>query len=246
MPTVYSPVTDHRSLDYLNDLNSIHQWIDSHRFQIEQLLENYGVKLEYDDRDRFYDELKTELVKFALECNAIPLRTPRMLIATVSKIAQKPQEFLEKSDKFDPEATALVWDEVARRSPANRELVTNFELGIGSGPLPSEIALAARIVLERLEVQAGQQNRGRPHLVSQTTLACELGRIFRGQGGRITRITFDGETGPFHDFLNLVLPAVRTFAKTLVLTSTLPPWLRRRRSIGTLGLGSPMAFLLPN
>ena len=132
-------------------------------------------------------------------------------MATVRKIAQNPEDFLDSCEKFDLEASALVWDEVARRSPANRILVTKFELSFGTGPLPSEIALAAGTVLGRLEVL--EQNRGRPYLALQTNLACELGRIFRGYGGRITRITFDSETGPFHEFLNLILPAVRTFAK---------------------------------
>lgn len=136
-----------------------------------------------------------------------------MLMATAGRIAQNPQEFLDTSDKFDPEVTAMIWDEVVRRFPTSWGSVAKFELGFGSGPPPNEVAQAGSDVLERLEAMANQQGRGRPHLELQSTLACDLGEIFRAHGGRITRITFDGETGPFHEFLDLILPAVRSFAR---------------------------------
>lgn len=213
MPTKYKAILDHVPLDCETDLNAIAAHVERCCEAVQNLLVRCGADPQDVDLERILTDAITILTRFALDCNALPQRTPKMLMATASKIAQNPQEFLDTSEGFDPEVNAMVWDEVVRQTSTSWVTAAKFELGIGSGPPPTEIAQAANNVRIRLKAKAGQQGRGRPHLELQTDLALDLGRIFRAQGGRITRITFDGESGPFHEFLELLLPAVRPFAK---------------------------------
>lgn len=213
MPTIPQPVTNFKSLDYIEDLNNIHMKVDSCRINIGRLLENNGIKLEYDDIDRFYEELKAVLVEFALIVSALPPRTPRKLMATVSAIGKNPTAFLAHSESYDPEAKTRVLGACARSSPENNLAVQEFDCGNGDGPSPVEITKAANIVLEDLKKDSLKRSRGgRPKLDWQTSLAVDLADVFTRRGGKLTRIVGDGESGPFHRFLELILPSVKVFA----------------------------------
>ena len=180
--------------------------------------------IDHDDSDRFFDDLKEILTKFALAANAMPLRTPNMLMATVKVIGNNPRDFLQDSEKFDPEAAALVIGACGGRSSINKRLLLEYESGIGSGPPPEEIANAAEQVLVELSQKSTlQPERGRPIQVAQGELANSLAKVYLTRGGIITRnVGRDGdqETGPFHKFLELLLPAVHEIARRAGITLT--------------------------
>lgn len=163
---------------------------------------------------RLRDDAIMHLTTFALSCDALPMRTPKMLMATAEEIIRNPQIFQKEHEKFDPEVNAMVFDELARLSPEDPVSITKFDRG-GRAPPSEQIVQAASNVVVRLKARAKEQKGGgRPHLELQTELAFGMGRIFRAHGGKITRVTFDGETGPFHEFLELLLSVVRPFART--------------------------------
>ena len=238
MPTKYHPVTDHKPLDFVEDLDSIAKYVDASRDGILKLFADSGFPIENDDSDLFFDHLKVILTKFALSANALPLRTPNKLKATVKEIAQKPDEFLMSSDKFDPEAVALVIGACARRSSINNQLLLAYELGNGSGPPPEEIATAAEQVLVELsQKKTSRASRGRPIQVAQGELASGLAKVFKMRGGRITRNVgrpIGRETGPFHKFLELLLPAVAQMARYAGITLTVTTMVAKARKAQSL------------
>ena len=150
MPTKYRKITGYKPLDFDRDLERIAQLVNDSRDAILKLFSDIGFPIDYDDSDRLFDDLKEILTKFALAANAMPLRTPNMLMATVKVIGNNPRDFLQDSEKFDPEAAALVIGACGGRSSINKRLLLEYESGIGSGPPPEEIAKAAEQVLAEL------------------------------------------------------------------------------------------------
>jgi len=212
MPTKYKPVLNHESVDIEIDLDEIAIKAINLWPAIREAFTGCDIHLEYDDRERILTDIVSVLTRFVLTCDALPLRTPNMMLATANEIKRNPQKFLNLSERFDPEVNAMVLDEAARLSATTNVAIQEFELGLGIGPPPSEIARAADNVVQLLENRRVSKI-GRPHLGLQAELAVSLGRVFRSKGGKITRITFDGESGPFHNFLDVLLPIVRKFAR---------------------------------
>ena len=62
------------------------------------------------------EQVTRRLIDFALVCDAIPMRTPLKLMATVKEIAKRPAKFLSDVGSYDPEAVALVYDAFTRGS----------------------------------------------------------------------------------------------------------------------------------
>ena len=63
----------------------------------------------------------------------------------------------------------------------------------------------------------------------QTWLAVRLGAFFLAKGGNLSRTVFDGESGDFHEFLGLVLPAVQPFAWELGFSLTITTMVAKAR-----------------
>ena len=214
MPTVHKTIRNYQPMDYGGDLTRIDDLADQLKPRIREIFSRWcSTDLDDDDLGTFVGNVKLALMYFALDCNALPLRTPRRLMATVKHIAKHPAEFLSSMGSYDPEAAALVIGACAAMSTHNRNALLQFEIGNGAGPLPSDIVRAAAIVLERLEATAsGQRRGGRPELVLQRELAMDLAMKFLNRGGKVTRTVGDGETGPFHEFLELLLPLIQPHA----------------------------------
>ena len=179
----------------------------------QALKRNRWIVLDEDNCERVGEDLVMVLCWFAMRCDAQPPRTPKMLLASAEHIFKYPQDFLANSENYDPEVVALVLGCCGQLSRDNKVGVIGLETGKWAGPSVDEIRRAAAIVMDRLSLEVrGSSQGGRPQLVLQTRLACDLARIFRNNGGRITRITTDGETGAFHKFLERVLPPVEKLA----------------------------------
>ena len=223
MPTTYRP-KDHNPLDYDIDLTRIAHHVDESRDAILKLFLDFDSPIENDESDSFFDDIKAILTKFALSANAMPLRTSNMLMSTVKAIGNDPREFLQNSEKFEPEAAALVIGACGGRSSINKRLLLEYEKGNGSGPPPEKIAKAAEQVLAKLsQKNTLQPVRGRPIQVAQGELANNLAKVYLTRGGIITRNVGragDLETGPFHKFLELLLPAVHEIARRAGITLT--------------------------
>ena len=245
MPTIYAPITRLEPPDYTGDLNRIDVHIETSRPQIQKLLKSCGIEFEDDDHERFYDDVRLQLTKFTLNVIALPGYTPRKLISTAKAIARDPARFLESSETYDREAAARILGVCARVSPANQAAVLEYELGKGAGPPAEEIALAARAVIEDLEKLAlARRAGGANKLLWQTTLAIDLARVFMARGGKITRNVGrkNGlETGPFHQFLEIVLPCVRGVARqagfALTVTTIVAKARNALRNEGSKGVG---------
>lgn len=233
MPTVYAPITRLKPPDYAGDLDRIAEHIETSRPQIEKLLKSCGIQFEYDDHERFYDDVKMQLTKFALNVIALPGRTPRKLLSTAKAIARDPVRFLESSETYDREAATRILGVCARMSPVNHGAILEYERGTGAGPAPEQIALAARAVIEDLGKLAHERRvGGASKLVWQTSLAIDLARIFMARGGKITRNVGrqnGSETGPFHQFLDIVLPSVRDIARQAGFTLTVTTMVAKAR-----------------
>lgn len=216
MPTRYKPKTDHEPLDYRDGLNRIDAFCDDLRPGLQELFaDRCKIELEFDDYAPLINQLKAKLTRFALDCNALPLRTPRQLMTTVTHIARQPEEFLKNVHCYDPEVVALVGDASAQQSAEDGKLLKLFERGIGVGPAPEAIATAARLVLQRLQSAADErQAGGRTVLQLRRHLAADLAGILIRFGGKVARVTHDGESGMFHSFLEMVLPAVSAHARS--------------------------------
>lgn len=223
MPRHYNAITDHVPIEYDSDLDEITAYFRAHAEDLRGLFERWALRpLESDDGDALIEQLNRRVTGFALDCNALPLRTPRQLMATVKAIRIDPEAFLRDVGRYDPEAVARVYGAYASVSVVNRTQLAGFEAGLGPAPRPDEIAAAAANILGDLEAEARAVSRvgGQP-LTLQQNLAHDLARIFKNFGGRVTRVTRfypDArpqyiETGPFHDFLELVLPPARPFAE---------------------------------
>lgn len=225
MPRHYKAITNHVPIDYHAHLNRIDVYYNWNRTELIKVFERWKLReLESDDCQALIDELKRRLTSFALDCIALPVRTPRQLMATAKSIARKPEAFLEDADKFDPEVVARVFDKIAGFSNEKQLLLAHFECRLGPPPPLNDVVSAARIVISNLQaVAAEKSHRGGQELQLQRELAVDLATIFQRFGGRTTRITrFDPsaelsvlyrEDGPFHNFLEIILPPARLFAK---------------------------------
>jgi hypothetical protein len=143
-------------------------------------------------------------------------------MATVRAIARKPIAFLGNLGTYDPEAAAKVYGAYGSVSLENRLRLSQFEAGLGPAPPAEEIAAAAARVLCYLEAETQKDSHvGGQTLELRNELVLDLATIFKNFGGRTTRVTrFDPdrvpahfEDGPFHGFLEIVIPAARPFAK---------------------------------
>lgn len=216
MPTKYKPCLDHEPLRVSTELELIDRAVRGIEYPIREIFEKRcSVFLEEDDLESFWDALSIALCLFALECTALPKRSPNQVRATVAEIEKDPERFLADSDRYDPEAVARVLGECARASKVNHDEIMRYELGTGPGPEPEELKCAAERVLPTLDRElksAGRSRGGATRNDQQKWLAERLAVLFVGRGGRLTRTTHDGESGPFHAFLEVVLPIIRPCA----------------------------------
>lgn len=225
MPRHYKAITDHVPIDHGADLDRIEDYFNGTRKELEALFARWKLRpIQFDDWEAMIFQLKRRVTGFALDCNALPMRTPRQLMATVKAIARDPQAFLKDPGKYDPEIVARIYDATANASRDNQLLLADFECRRGPPPPVENVVIGARKVVNDLEATAeGKSHRGGQTLALQRKLAVDLAKIFQSFGGRVSRITrFDQhaetpplyrEVGPFHEFLKLVLPPALLFAK---------------------------------
>lgn len=219
----YGAILSHVPLDYGDTLEEIGQHLVQKRQEFVDLFQRWRLgPLEFDDSSALIDQLERRLVGFVHDCCALPNRTPNQLMPTVKLIARNPSDFLRNMNRYDPEATALVYSAFGDVSEENRKELEEFEWGRGPAPQLEEIAKAASEVLAYLRGLTRQRSRrGGQHLVLQGSLVWDLARIFIGYGGRVTQINrwvdtrspeYFSEDAPFPAFLELVLPPVRPLA----------------------------------
>jgi hypothetical protein len=230
MSTRRRPITNLVSLNYGADLERIEEICNGLGKSFLALFERWKLRtLEFDDQAALIEQVKRRLIRFALDCNALPVRSPRQIIATVRSIAEDPAAFVKEVGGYDPEASARVYGKIASRSAEHAANLERFEWGTGPAPPLDDIVRAASAVLNELEIDAQAFAKGgRQKLVLQHELTRDLAKIFEGFGGRVTRSTrFDldrpaseREVGPFHDFLKIVLPVVQPFAMKAGLKMT--------------------------
>ena len=80
--------------------------------------------------DDFNDgRLQWILVRFATDILALPPRTRRKLLPTIVRISRQPGHFLAHSEKYDPEAAALVLDNLKIASRTNEALLLWWDAG---------------------------------------------------------------------------------------------------------------------
>jgi hypothetical protein len=215
----YKPLIDYKSLDSdyksvgcESELDKIEAYVNNTLDLACEQLNICGVTTEDIDRERLSSDLSAKLVRFALYCNAHPSRSPKMVMATVKKIGRDPQAFLDDSESYDPEAETMVLGETARLSFESAALVQQYVLGVGPAPDISQIAEAVPFVLAELGREMQEMKGGRPLLAFQSELACDLGIIFRAQGGKLRRNPKQIKTMPFRSFIELMIEVVQPFA----------------------------------
>jgi hypothetical protein len=237
MPTKHPPILNHHPISS-DALSAIDQYVGSKTPVIaEHFQKHYDIALEESDVESLTNAINEALVRFSLTSTAVPLRSPNQLVATVKKIAEEPARFLAELDRYDPEAAARVVS-VYARNPEARDQFLRFEAGLGPPPPAEDIASAAKQFLREVEEHkgaSGTRKGGRPIDDLQTELAIELGRLYVGFGGSLGRSVHDGEYGPFHEFLEIVLPAVRQhgrLAKSSLTTTTMVRAAQRDQEAG--------------
>ena len=224
MSRYHKAVTDFVPIDYELHLGRIDVYFDWQHKALVKLFDDWGLRpLLSDDCEALVDQLKRRLVSFALDCNSLPMRTPNQLVSTVRAILRNPSDFVEKSERYDPEVVALMLGALGGVSHEASVRVHEYELGTGSRPGREDVLEAARSVLRKLQSESSaMSNVGGQNLVLQRQLIKDLAQIFKNYGGRVTRITrFVDEDprpryvegGPFHDFLAIVLPPALLFAR---------------------------------
>jgi len=219
----YNAKTDHSPIDYDKDLNAISRYFRGKGDQFQAIYRRWKLPVpEHDDVGTLIEQVTRRLIDFALVCDAVPMRTPRKLMATVKEMANRPAKFLSDVGRHDPEAVALVYDAFTRGSAENRLVLSQFEAGEDIRPPAEAIAEAATKVLGDLAKQSkNNPGVGGQTLVLQRELIQDLAVIFLRFGGSLKRSTqFNIELpakysyhGPFHDFLKLVLFPARPFAR---------------------------------
>ncbi|WP_421693936.1 hypothetical protein [Aestuariivirga sp.] len=210
-------------MNYCNDLDEIDLYFTGRDKEFVSLFERWKLRLlEFDDCAALIAQLRRRLTDFALNCNAMPLRTPRQLMPTVRAIAESPLVFLEHVGNYDPEAVARVYGAFIGDSVERSKVLEDFEWGKGPPPDLEAIAEAVVKVVNELALEISDaSHRGGQRLVLQNELILDLAGIFESFGGKIVRITrFDPqrqpsyvEDGPFHQFLKIVVPPARASAR---------------------------------
>jgi AcrR family transcriptional regulator len=223
MPRHYKAVTDHRPIDYAKDLNAIHRYFKGKTNRLLSIYRRWKLSPpNHDDTRAIIEQVTRRLIDFALACDAFPKRTRRQLMATVKEISKRPVAFLVNTGKYDPEAVARVYEAFARGSPENRLTLSLFEVGRGPPPPAEALGQAASRAMEELAKQIAEDSQvGGQTLVLQREVIEDLSAIFLQFGGTLKRSTQCHDDplteftyqGPFHDFLKLVLPPVRPFAR---------------------------------
>lgn len=140
----YKAVTDHTPIDFEDGLEAIESYFEGRSEEIRSIFGHWKHRPpEPDDVEALIDLTTRRLIEFALVCDAIPMRTPLKLEATVKAMAKRPAEFLANVRYYHPEAVALVYDAFTRESKENRVLLSHFEAGSGPPPPAEAIAQAA-------------------------------------------------------------------------------------------------------
>ena len=239
MPMRYRAIEDHPPMDDI-DLEKIGVELGGRRQDILRVLEKECPRFDPEDANKEIDEeiafLETTLCRFALDCDATPLRTPRKLMPAVAIAAKDPARFLEVMDRLDPESVARIIGACAARSKESEDALYLREIGASAGPPPEEIRAAAETVMAQLSMEiANGGTRRRPKVQLQHELAVTLARHFVALGGRLTRSVHDGETGPFHRILDIVVPIVQAFAHRAGFSLTVRSMVRvARQELGVL------------
>ena len=147
-----------------------------------------------------------------------------VLVTTLDKVAKNPSLF------FDGQLPAAVQWEMANDYQRDDEQPGTFGMDIWGNektgctyslqpPTEANIQKAAEAALSRIEEL---RTSGRPPIPANRIIAFYLGRIFRSSGHSIVRRrestgkmfkekVIYAETGPFYDFLELVLPPLQRF-----------------------------------
>jgi hypothetical protein len=208
----------------VEEFDEVDEFLSSKSQEISAHFQKHAIPFEEDDFEAIKSELKQALVEFILDSKAVPLRSPHQLAATVKCFVDDPAEFVTNQDRYDPEAVAKVMA-VLGRDPEIRNALLRFEGGLDPPPSAETIRKAAIHVIKEITEQKARTGRrgGRTADELQKDLAIELARIHAGFGGSIKRRVHDREYGPFHEFLEIVLPAVKKHAilakSSLTITS---------------------------
>lgn len=219
----YKAVTDHVPIDHKKDLHAIARYFRGQGDNFLAIFDRWKLRRpEHDDVGVLVEQVTRRLIDFALVCDAIPMRTPRKLMATVKEITRRPAKLLSNVGSYDPEAVARVYVAFTRGSREDRLILSQFESGNGPPPPEDAIAHAASVVLKDLTAQIKDgSGAGGQTLVLQRELVQDLAVIFLRSGGSLKRSTRFNERlpqlysyhGPFHDLLELVLVPVGPFAR---------------------------------
>jgi len=174
------------------------------------------------------EEEKEELVPVAralMEAAIVSVQmSDGVIVATLDKVAKNPSGF------FDNQLPAAVQWEIATDYQRGDEQPGTFSMDIWGDeqtictyaletPTEANIARAATAASRRVDEL---RTSGRPHNKANRLLAVRLGRIFHVTGHSIVRRRESAgkmfkekvvyaETGPFYDFLEMVLPPLRLY-----------------------------------
>ena len=142
-----------------------------------------------------------------------------VLVATLQKVSKNPSLF--SSGQLP---AAVEWEIACNYQRSDEKPATNWQDVWGNQswvegdvevPTEANIAKAALSAIQSIQ---SLRKRGRPPNAANQILADRLGEIFRSSGQRIARLRLPEmrrdklisiEGGPFHDFLNLVLPPLQ-------------------------------------
>jgi hypothetical protein len=227
VPTLYAAQLSEPETPWPEIWNRMYQGLVPNARQILALL---GYYVEHDlhvpppDAPLTADEIAeltpivSALTIAAVECARMP---DGVLLATLKTVAKS----LSRSASSLP--AAVLW-EMAANYRRGQEKPGTFAMDIwgsdqtrsnyvGGEPMPDDIARAAEAAASRIQAQ---RSRGRRHHRAYPILAESLGAIFRASGQAIQRHrkklprsakddTIYTETGPFHEFLALVLSPLR-------------------------------------
>lgn len=131
MPRYYKAQIEHTPLDFEREFHSISRYFRGKARDFVRIFDRWNLPhLMADDRGTLIHEVRLRLCRFVLDCDALPMRTPRKLMATVRAIARDPSAFVERHDAYDPQASASVFIRFASTSSENRMRFLLFEAGI--------------------------------------------------------------------------------------------------------------------
>jgi hypothetical protein len=103
MPTYYKAIVDHQPVKFGGELERIEMELADLRCPMRTLFDRWcGIELNDEKLRALLESVRYSLVRFALDCNAIPLRTSRKLMATVKRISKHPADFLRWTHSVGP------------------------------------------------------------------------------------------------------------------------------------------------